>query len=94
MSEYTPNARPHRVLERQAERDCDFAAVAELMAGGTMASKRRKAWHLLANMLSDRVISGGKSRYFITQDGRDVLEGLRAGSHVPVANGAPTIRVF
>lgn len=92
MTIYNPNGKPAKMLERLSEADCDFNRLAEVMPGGTMSARKRKGFHTISNMLSDGLIGGGRSRYFITQAGRDLLEGLRAGS--PVQASAPNARIF
>jgi hypothetical protein len=94
VSTYNPRGKPHQMLERLAESDCNFNRLAEVMPGGTMSSRKRKAYHTLENMITDGLVSGGRSRYFITQAGRDMLQALQAGSSAEVHSGAPSVRRF
>jgi hypothetical protein len=94
VSLYNPNGKPAKMLERLSEADCDFTRLAEVMPGGTVSARKRKAYHTISNMIADGLIGGGRSRYFITQAGQDLLQGLRAGAAVGVGQSAPNCRVF
>lgn len=94
MSTYNPGGKPSLMLERLSEADCDFNRLAELMPGGTVSARKRKAFHSITNMLADGLMGGSRARYFITQAGSDLLQGLRAGTAVEVGRLAPNCRVF
>lgn len=94
MSTYNPNGKPHAILERLAQADCDFNRLAEVMSGGTVSAKKRKAYHTMHVMFQDGLMGGSRSRYFITQAGRDMLVWLRAGTAVEAGAAAPNARVF
>lgn len=94
MSTYNPQGKPHLMMERLDEAPCDFNRLAEVMPGGTVAAQKRKAYHTLSSMITDGLVGGGRARYFITQAGADLLQGLRAGSAVDVGRSAPNARVF
>ncbi len=94
MATYNPGGKPNMLLERLDEADCDFAQLAVLMPGATQTSRKTKAFHTLSNMIDDGLVGGGRARYFLTQAGRDLLQGLRAGSQVALQRSAPNVRVF
>ncbi len=94
MATYNPGGKPHTIMERLSEGDCDFAPLAALMPGASLSAKKNKAFHTLVNMIDDGLVAGGRSRYFLTQAGRDLLQGLRGGNQVEVQRSAPNARVF
>jgi hypothetical protein len=82
------------MLERLADADCDFNRLAEIMPGGTQSAKKRKAYHSIDNRIEDGLMAGGRGRYFITQEGRDLLQALDSGSSADVRRAGPNCRVF
>lgn len=93
MSTYNPQGKPHLFLERLADGELSFVALAEQMNGGTVAAKKRKTFHTLSAMLKDGLIAGSRASYVITQAGSDALQGLRAGKPVAIV-ATSSVRVF
>ncbi len=54
MSTYSPGGKPHMIMERLSEGDCDFAPLAALMPGATITARKNKAFHTLVNMIEVR----------------------------------------
>lgn len=84
MATYTPEGKPHRLMEVMDPGGANFVSLAERMPGGTSAARKRKTYHTLAALLEDKLIAGVRAHYFLTQAGVDALQGLRAGHSVTI----------
>ncbi len=93
MATYTPQGKAHRVLEHLAGGDAGFLEVAAHLGCPTRCPEQNRLWHLLGALLRDRLIGGGRQRYYLADAGKDALTALRAGQETCIANTS-SVRVF